>query len=141
LAKIDRPKGGLGGRRQISAVMEAPCMDALRQFLEDLKQHDLEHGHTLGLFHLLIGRRIQRSDGTVVGRGLTWRELAALLKKARWNKESVRELGLEPRSLPPRDRQQYWYAAIGKAQLDSTAAQQAGDRLASLVQPLGYDVF
>jgi hypothetical protein len=114
-------------------------MDALRTLLEDLRQHGLERGHTLGLFHLLIGRRIRLVDGTLVSRGLTWREAAALLKKVRWDKEAVRDLGLDPDTLPPRDRQQYWYAAIGKAQVDSDAARTAGDALAALLQPLGYE--
>ena len=115
-------------------------MDALRVFLQELKRHGLEHGHTLGLFHLLIGRRIQRADGTVVARGLTWRELAALLKKVRWPKNAVRELGLTPEELPPRDRYQYWYVAIGRARVDSAEARQAGDALAALLVPLGYRV-
>jgi hypothetical protein len=115
-------------------------MDALRALLEELRQHGLDSGHTRGLFHLLIGRRVQRADGTVVGRGLTWRELAFLLKKHRWNKEAVRELGLRPEDLPPRDRQQYWYTAISLARLDSPEARREGDALAALLAPLGYRV-
>jgi hypothetical protein len=115
-------------------------MDALRGFLVDLKQHGLEQGHTLGLFQLLIGRRIQKADGTAVALGMSWRELAAVLKKVRWNKEVVRELGLDPESLPPRDRQQYWYFAIGQARVDSPEATRAGDALAALLQLLGYRV-
>jgi hypothetical protein len=115
-------------------------MDALRRLLEEMKQNGLERGHTLGLFHLLIGRQIQKQDGSPVVRGLTWRQLAALLKKVRWDKEGVRDLGLDPNDLPPRDRQQYWYVAISKARVDSAEARQAGDALAGLLQPLGYQV-
>jgi hypothetical protein len=115
-------------------------MDALRGFLEELKRHGLDSGHTLGLFHLFIGRQIQTADGAVVAGGLTWRELAALLKKVRWSKEAVRDLGLDPAKLPPRDRQQYWYAAISQARVDSAEARQAGDILAALLEPLGYRV-
>jgi hypothetical protein len=115
-------------------------MDALRRLLEDLKQHGLEHGHTLGLFQLLIGRQIRRDDGTPVSRGLTWRELAAVLKKVRWDKDGVRDFGVDPADLPPRDRQQYWYAAISKAHVDTAEAKQAGDALAALLKPLGYQV-
>ena len=115
-------------------------MDALRALIDDLKQHGLDHGHTRGLFHLLVGRHLQRVDGTVVARGLTWRQLAFLLKKVRWNKEAVRELGLRPEDLPPRDRQQYWYTAISLARLDSAEALRESDALAALLVPLGYRV-
>jgi len=115
-------------------------MDALRALLDDLKRHGLDHGHTRGLFHLLIGRRVQKADGSVVAQGLTWRELAALLKKVRWPKEAVRELALDPAQLPQRDRQHYWYAAISLARLDSAEARQAGDALTALLPPLGYRV-
>jgi hypothetical protein len=115
-------------------------MDVLRSLLEEMKQHGLERGHTLGLFHLLIGRRIDRQDGTVVCRGMTWRQLATLLKKARWDRKGVCDLGLELATLPPRDRRQFWYAAISKANVDSGAARQAGDALAALLKPLGYQI-
>src|SRR4051794_40936270 len=115
-------------------------MDALRTFLDDLKRHGLERGHTLGLFHALIGRRIYKADGTLLSQGLTWRELAALLKRARWPKEAVRDLSMEPAALPPRDRQQYWYLAISLAKVDSHEALQAGDVLAAALQPLGYRI-
>jgi hypothetical protein len=115
-------------------------MDALRGLLEDMKQHALQRGHTLGLFQLLIGRQIRKADGTPVARGLSWRELAALLKKVRWDKRGVVELGLDPAALPPRDRQHYWYAAISKARVDSAEARKAGDVLVALLKPLGYHV-
>jgi hypothetical protein len=115
-------------------------MDALRALLNDLKLHGLDQGHTRALFHLLIGRRIQRADGTVVARGLTWRQLAFILKKARWSKEAVRQLGLRPEDLPPRDRQHYWYMAISLAHLDTDEARREGDALAALLSPLGYRV-
>jgi hypothetical protein len=115
-------------------------MDALRSFLQELKRHGLDRGHTLGLFHLLVGRHVQTLDGTLICRGLTWRELAAHLKKARWPKEAVRDLQLDPTFLPPRDRQQFWYAAISTARVDSAEARLAGDALAALLEPLGYRV-
>jgi hypothetical protein len=115
-------------------------MDALRALLDDLRQHGLDQGHTRGLFHLLIGRRLLRADGTLLAGGLTWRQLAVLLKKARWNKEAVRELGLQPQDLPPRDRLQYWYTAISAAHIDSLEARRDGDALATLLVPLGYRV-
>jgi hypothetical protein len=115
-------------------------MDALSTFLESLKEGALVRGHFLGLLNILIGRRISTKDGTVISRGLSWRELASLLKRLRWDPENVRELGLDPESLPPRDRQRYWYAAITRAGVDSTAASSAGDHVAELLAKQGYDI-
>jgi hypothetical protein len=115
-------------------------MDAVRGFLQDLKQHGLDRGHTRGLLYLLIARRVRKADGTPVASGLTWRQLAQLLKKTRWSKDVVRELGLQPGQLPPRDRLQYWYTAISQARLDTTEARNASDALAVLLGPLGYHV-
>jgi hypothetical protein len=115
-------------------------MDALGEFLADLKRQGLVQGHFLGLLHLLIGRQIAAADGTVLCRGLTWRDLAAALKKVRWDKASVRELGLDPAMLPPRDRQQFWYTAIASASVDSARAQTAADLLADLLRAQGYRI-
>jgi len=113
-------------------------MDGVRDFLADIKEHGQARGNFLGLLHVVIGRRIQKSDGTLVSAGLSWRDLAALLKKIRWDPEAVRELGLDPRQLPPRDRQRYWYSAITLARVDSPEARAAADRLAATLQPAGY---
>lgn len=115
-------------------------MDGLRDLLTDFKQQGHAQGNFLGLLHVLIGRRVELADGTLVSNGTAWRELAVLLKKVRWEKEAVRELGLDPATLPPRDRQRYWYAAITQAQVDSVKAIQAGDRLAETMRKLGYHV-
>src|SRR5262245_3074407 len=119
-------------------AMGGRCMDALRAFLLDLKRRGLDQGHWLGLVNLLIGRRIETAEGQLVSAGLTWRELAALLKTARWNKNAVREVELDPKELPPRNRQQYWFTAIARAQVDSPQAKAAGDRLAEELRAAGY---
>jgi hypothetical protein len=115
-------------------------MEALQEFLAELERLGLGQGHTLGLLHVLIGRRLARADGTLISNGLTWRELAAWLKKVRWDKDAVQELGLEPAVLPPRDRQQYWYAAIARAGVASEKAAQAGDKFAERLRKAGYVV-
>jgi hypothetical protein len=115
-------------------------MDRLREFLTMLKEQGQAQGNFLGLLHVLIGRRLVAADGTVVSAGATWREVAALLKRVRWDREAVRELGLDPRALPPRDRQRYWYQAIAQAGVDSAAASQAGNRLAETLRAAGYQV-
>jgi hypothetical protein len=113
-------------------------MDPLQAFLEDIKRLKLAKDHLLGLFHVLIGRRISRDDGTLISGGMTWRELATLLKKVRWSKEAVQELGLNPEDLAPRDREKYWYTAIAQAQVNSDQARAMGDKLAEMLKEKGY---
>src|SRR5687767_15881564 len=86
-------------------------MDGLREFLEAVREHGLVAGNLRGLFHVAIGRRISRPDGTVVSAGVTWRELANLLKGIRFDKDLVSEVGGNPEELSPRDRQRFWYSA------------------------------
>jgi hypothetical protein len=114
-------------------------MDALSTLLDHVK--DKAHGNFLGFLNVLIGRSITRnSDHQVIAKGLTWRELAGCLKKVRWDPEAVRELGLDPSELPPRDRQRFWYSAIAQAKVDSAAARKAGDKFAHALKSLGYEV-
>ena len=115
-------------------------MDGLREFLDDLKRHSYAQGNFLGLLNVLIGRRIQAANGAVISNGIPWRTLAEWLKRVRWNKEAVREVGLDPAALPPRDRQRYWYLAIVHAHVDSEQATKAGDRLAEALAKAGYVV-
>ena len=115
-------------------------MDRVRHFLSDVKQRGLAQGNFLGLLNVLIGRRIALADNTPISAGLTYRELAAHLKRVRWEREAVAELGIEPASLPPRDRERYWYQAIAQARVDSPQATAAGDRLAEQLRGAGYDV-
>ena len=49
-------------------------------------------------------------------------------------------LGLNPATLPPRDRERFWNTAIGHARVDSPEATAAGDALALLLAPAGYVV-
>lgn len=113
-------------------------MEGAREFLEQVRQHHLVKGHLRGLFHALIGRTTTRPDGTVLSKGLTWRELAELLKDIRFDRELVRELGLDPNHLPPRDRHRFWYSAIAAAQVDAPEASAQADKLARKTGPLGY---
>lgn len=116
-------------------------MDALPRLVEEIKRHGWARQHLEGFLHVMIGRHIKRTaDGAVVSPGLSWRELAAALKKVRWDPDTVKELGLDPKQLPPRDRERYWYMAITKAQLDSPQAQEAGDRFAASLREHGYEV-
>jgi hypothetical protein len=115
-------------------------MDRVRHFLEDVRQRGLAQDNFLGLLNVVIGRRLAEKDGPTISAGVTWRELAALLKKVRWDREAVRALGIDPAALPPRDRQRYWYAAIVQAEVASAKATEAGDRLAADLRQAGYDV-
>jgi len=113
-------------------------MDALARFLDDVSRNERLIGHFRGLLHVLIGRRIETTEGTVISKGLTWREVAALLKRVRWDKDAVAELGLEPANLPPRDRERYWYNAIAHAELDGALARKQADQLAQQLKLMGY---
>ena len=113
-------------------------MDGLREFLEAVRQNQLVRGHFRALLNVVIGRRISRADGTVLSTGATWRELSDLLRVIRWDKELVREVGLNPDDLPPRNRQRYWYAAILAAKVDTPEAREAGDAYARQVAKLGF---
>jgi hypothetical protein len=115
-------------------------MDRLREFLEEVKRLAQFRGNFLGLLNILIGRHIAKLDGTTVCDGLSWRQLAAILKRYSWDKELVRELGLDPGQFAPRDREQFWYMAINRAHVDSPEAFQAGDRLAAALKKSGYVV-
>ncbi len=46
----------------------------------------------------------------------------------------MRELGLDPADLPPRDRQRLWYTAIARGGIDSPKASADA---AQLIKPLG----
>jgi hypothetical protein len=115
-------------------------MDRLREFLDAVRAQGVVGSHFLGLLHILIGRRIALDDGTPVSAGMSWRQLAALLRQVRWDREAVRELNLDPADLPPRDRQRFWYSAISQAHVNSAAASAAGDRFTAVLRPLGYIV-
>jgi hypothetical protein len=116
-------------------------MDALSALLDQLKKGGQTQGNFRGFLHVIIGRTITRvSDKTVVSKGITWREMAGQLKKLRWDPEAVRELGLDPDDLPPRDRQRLWYSAIMQAKVDGADATAAGDKFAAALRKLGYDV-
>lgn len=115
-------------------------MDRVRHFLGEVKQRGLARGNLLGLLNVLIGRRVALADGAAVSTGLTYRELAAHLKRVRWEREAVAELGVDRSSLPPRDRERYWYQAIVQARVDSPQATAAGDTLAEALRAAGYDV-
>lgn len=113
-------------------------MDGFAEFLQVVKRAKLAQGNFLGFLNVVIGRRIQAAQGEIVSTGVPWRVLAQELKKVRWDKEVVRELGLDPRSLPPRDRERYWYAVIARGQVGSPEASAAGDRFAEVLAQVGY---
>ena len=115
-------------------------MDGLRELLTELKQHGHARGRFLGLLNIFIGRRIETATGEVICNGLTWREMAELLKKVRWDKAAVDELAIDAASLSPRDRVRYWNQAIARARVDSEEATKAGNHLAEVLQSLGYKV-
>jgi hypothetical protein len=115
-------------------------MDGLRKLLMDLRQHSHARENFLGLLNVFIGRRIETANAQVLANGLTWREMAELLKRTRWEKSIVRILGVDPATLPPRDRARYWYQCIIQAEVYAEAATKAGDRFAQELEKMGYKV-
>src|SRR5260370_3223470 len=115
-------------------------MEEGRALLNEIQRRNLARGHLLGLLHILIGRRLAKADGTVIAAGLIWRDVAAELKRCRWDPEAVREFGCDPERFPPRDRQRFWYQVIAAAQVGAAEAAAAGDRLALILTKAGYVV-
>ena len=115
-------------------------MDALNELFELIRAKNLSKGLFLGLLHVFIGRTITSPQGVLISKGLPFRELSNWLKKLRWDPEDARELGVDPESLPVRDRQRYWFAAICQADVASEEALKAGDRFATKLQHAGYKV-
>src|SRR5262245_19576751 len=113
-------------------------MDRLREFLEAVRTQGSARCPFRGLLHVLVGRRVTLADGTLVSAGRSWREAAAALKKYRWDRDAVRELGLEPKQLPPRDREKFWYEAIRRA--DVGGARAEAEALLATATELGYVV-
>jgi hypothetical protein len=115
-------------------------MDGLKAFLEDVLRNSYATGHLLGLLHILIGRTITRSDGGLISKGMTWRDAANMLKLVRFDPEAVRELKIDPATLPPRDRQRFWFQAIAQANVGSPAASQDAERLTAILDKAGYKI-
>jgi hypothetical protein len=115
-------------------------MNSVAVFLERVRTNEAMAANLLGLLNILIGRRISTPDEAIVSPGLSWRKTAALLKTVRWDKNAVRQLGLDPNCLPSRDRARFWYVAISKAEVNSPKARRSGDQLADQLKDVGYSV-
>ena len=121
-------------------VEGAGGMDRLAALLELVRDRGLVAGHFRGLCHVVIGRRVTGVAGEPVSAGVTWRELSALLRDLRFDKNLVTEVGANPDDLAPRDRQRYWYSAIALARPDSVEARVQADALIAALAQLGYAV-
>ena len=115
-------------------------MDPVDEFLTVLRGRQMVSGYFAGMLHLLIGRTLVKADGSVVSTGLTWRAMADVLKTLRFDRELVRELGLDPDDLPPRDREKFWFAAILRAGITSPRIKANADALSVLLPNLGYRI-
>lgn len=126
--------------KQTTSRGRSQGMDGIRELLEAARDRGLPTGNFRGLLHIAIGRTVTRPDGSVISKGLTWRELAGLLKQLRFDRELVREFGADPETLAPRDRERFWYAAIAAARVDSREAVAEADRLVAPLRGLGYHI-
>src|SRR5262245_45840583 len=116
------------------------AMDGIRDLLEVARANGLVPGHLRGLLHVAIGRTISKPDGTKISSGVTWRALAALLKTLRFDPELGREVGADPDTLSPRDRERYWYAVIGLARVDGAEAVADAEKLVAPLAKLDFVV-
>lgn len=119
---------------------ERTAMERLTELLERIRKDDLANGHLRGCLHVLIGRTIKTTDGEPVSVGNTWRDLSLMLKSAKFDKELVRELGADPESISPRDRERFWYSAIALARPDTAEAIADAEAFIAKIAPLGYQV-
>lgn len=132
--------GSAGGIQAFGSWRWGVGMDSLRELLETVREGDIVRGRFRGLLHILVGRKITSADGTLISSGMSWRSLAALLKRVRWDRDAVSELELDPAGLPPRDRERYWYSVIARAGIDSDRAVQEANQLVKPLKNLGYVV-
>lgn len=115
-------------------------MDGIQDLLEAARANGLVAGRFRGLLHVAIGRTVTKPDGTRLSAGLTWRELAGLLKTIRFDPEFGREVGADPDTLSPRDRERYWYAVIALARVDGPEAVEQAEKLVGALEKLGFVV-
>ena len=62
---------------------ELPVSASRDDLLEAIRDRGLAPGHFRAVLHIAIGRKISKPDGVTVSVGLTWREVAGLLKVVR----------------------------------------------------------
>jgi hypothetical protein len=115
-------------------------MEGIRDLLETARANGLVAGRFRGLLHIAIGRTVTKPDGVKLSAGLTWREVAGLLKALRFDPELGRELGADPDTLSPRDRERYWYAVITLARVDGPEAVAEAEQLVGPLRQHGYIV-
>ena len=115
-------------------------MDLLSEFLELMIERKLVAGRLRALFHVVIGRTVHDSQGRLICGGTTWRTLANTLKDLRYDTELVRELGLDPETLSPRDRKRFWYSAIAGSKPDSAQARLEAVSYIFELQKLGFRI-
>ena len=115
-------------------------MEGIRDLLEAARTNGLVAGRFRGLLHIAIGRTVSKPDGTKLSAGLTWREIANLLKVLRFDPELGREVGADPDTLSPRDRERYWYAVIALARVDTADVVAEAEKLVGPLKALGFVV-
>jgi len=114
--------------------------ETLESLLLKLRTQSFPHESFQGFLHVLVSGALLDSSGNRVFSGLSWRELALILKKVRWDPNMVRHLGLDPATLAPRDRERFWYQAICQSSLDSAQAKKSALRLKGWMDRYGYSV-
>lgn len=114
-------------------------MDDVATLLEWIRARDAARGRLRGFFHLLVGHTLKHGD-KMISAGMNWRDLSKMLKLFKFDRELVRELGLDPDALPPKDREKYWYLAIAAAEISGDRARAEALELAAELAKIGIAV-
>lgn len=115
-------------------------MDGVRSVLEIIRDNNLAKGRLRGVLHLLIGKTLVNDVGNVLSDGLTWRQLASELRAIRFDKKLAAEVGADPETLYPRDRERFWYAVIGLANVGSAEADSQAEHVEKSLKSHGIIV-
>ena len=118
----------------------AVSIESLEGFLLRLRPQTFPQECFLGFLHVLISGALVDDMGGRPFPGQSWRDLASVLKKVRWDPTMVRQMGIDPAVLPPRDRERFWYQAICMAKIDSLDAKRSAVKLKGWLDKFGYKV-
>jgi hypothetical protein len=118
----------------------AVTTESLESFLLRLRPQAFPPETFLGLLHLLISGSLADEQGNRPFPGQSWRDLASVLKKVRWDPSMVKQMGIDPTTLAPRDRERFWYQAICMAKIDSPEAKRSAQKLKGWLDKFGYRV-
>ncbi len=115
-------------------------MEGIREFLTAVHNAGLARDYLRAIMHIAIGRKITRTDGTVLSGGVTWRTLAGLLRVLKYDPKWAERFVQDRTVFAIRDRDRFWYAAIAQARVDSPEAIREAEQILPALRNLGFVV-